>query len=98
MNLSLIEDFGNDLNKGHGLKVFDYTLVVAATNGFSSENKLGQGGFGPVYKVIETTKLCVGNFVWEDYDLFVLISLGNFANRRGGCYKKTFKKFCRRNC
>ncbi|KAL9298099.1 hypothetical protein ACSQ67_023995 [Phaseolus vulgaris] len=48
--MTLIEDFGNDLNKGHGLKVFDYTMVVEATNGFSSENKLGQGGFGPVYK------------------------------------------------
>ncbi|ESW05405.1 hypothetical protein PHAVU_011G176400 [Phaseolus vulgaris] len=50
MKLSLIEDFGNDLNKGHSLKVLDYTMVVASTNGFSSENKLGQGGFGPVYK------------------------------------------------
>jgi len=52
MKLSEIDDFGNDFKKGHGLKVFDYTLVVEATNGFSSENKLGQGGFGPVYKVI----------------------------------------------
>ncbi|KAL9298102.1 hypothetical protein ACSQ67_023998 [Phaseolus vulgaris] len=50
MKLSLIEDFGNNLNKGHSLKVFDYTMVVASTNGFSLENKLGQGGFGPVYK------------------------------------------------
>ncbi|XP_027910088.1 G-type lectin S-receptor-like serine/threonine-protein kinase At1g67520 [Vigna unguiculata] len=50
MKLSLIEDFGNDFKKGHGLKILDYPLVVAATNGFSSENKLGQGGFGPVYK------------------------------------------------
>ncbi|XP_027910082.1 G-type lectin S-receptor-like serine/threonine-protein kinase At1g67520 isoform X1 [Vigna unguiculata] len=50
MKLSEIDDFGNDFKKGHGLKVFDYTLVVEATNGFSSENKLGQGGFGPVYK------------------------------------------------
>jgi len=53
--MTLIEDFGNDLNKKYGLKVLDYTLVVAATNEFSSENKLGQGGFGPVYKVIEIT-------------------------------------------
>jgi len=55
MKSSLIDDFRNELKKGHGLKVFDYTLVMAATNGFSSENKLGQGGFRPVYKVIETT-------------------------------------------
>ncbi|RDX84478.1 putative G-type lectin S-receptor-like serine/threonine-protein kinase, partial [Mucuna pruriens] len=49
---SAIEDLENDLKKGHDLKVFNYTLVMTATNGFSSENKLGQGGFGPVYKGI----------------------------------------------
>jgi len=52
VKFSLIDDFRNDLKTGHGLKVFNYMLVMAATNGFSSENKLGQGGFGPVYKVI----------------------------------------------
>ncbi|CAJ1978402.1 unnamed protein product, partial [Sphenostylis stenocarpa] len=50
--LSPIKDFGNGFRKGHDLEEFDYTLVVTATNGFSSENKLGQGGFGPVYKGI----------------------------------------------
>ncbi|GKC91604.1 G-type lectin S-receptor-like serine/threonine-protein kinase [Tanacetum coccineum] len=34
----------------HNMTVFSFTSIVAATNGFSSENKLGQGGFGPVYK------------------------------------------------
>ncbi|KAH1148255.1 hypothetical protein GLYMA_15G214400v4 [Glycine max] len=53
--LSSIEDFGNVFKKGHELNVFDYTLVMMATNGFSSENKLGQGGFGPVYKGILPT-------------------------------------------
>jgi len=51
---SAMEDFEDDLKKGHGLTVFDYTSVMEATNGFSSENKLGQGGFGPVYKVTLT--------------------------------------------
>lgn len=27
-------------------------ILQAATNNFCDENKLGQGGFGPVYKVI----------------------------------------------
>ena len=30
---------------------FDFCTVRAATNNFSEENKLGQGGFGSVYKV-----------------------------------------------
>ena len=34
------------------LQVFSFTTIKVATNNFSSENKLGEGGFGPVYKVI----------------------------------------------
>ena len=30
---------------------FDLSSIVAATNNFSPANKLGQGGFGSVYKV-----------------------------------------------
>nr|TKW30895.1 hypothetical protein SEVIR_2G068200v2 [Setaria viridis] len=30
--------------------VFDFEQVLEATNHFSEENKLGQGGFGAVYK------------------------------------------------
>ncbi|MQL69623.1 hypothetical protein Taro_001952 [Colocasia esculenta] len=30
--------------------LFDFKIVKAATSYFSSENKLGEGGFGPVYK------------------------------------------------
>ncbi|OEL36036.1 Receptor-like serine/threonine-protein kinase SD1-8 [Dichanthelium oligosanthes] len=40
--------------KGHGddleLPVYDYETIAKATEGFSTENKLGEGGFGPVYK------------------------------------------------
>ncbi|MQM18571.1 hypothetical protein Taro_051567 [Colocasia esculenta] len=32
------------------LPLFDIGTVAAATNNFSEENKLGEGGFGPVYK------------------------------------------------
>ncbi|KAF8033796.1 hypothetical protein BT93_C0146 [Corymbia citriodora subsp. variegata] len=31
-------------------RTFGYVALKAATNDFSSENKLGEGGFGPVYK------------------------------------------------
>ncbi|TVU24320.1 hypothetical protein EJB05_26751, partial [Eragrostis curvula] len=32
------------------LKIFDFSQVFEATKGFSEVNKLGQGGFGPIYK------------------------------------------------
>ncbi|XP_074592610.1 G-type lectin S-receptor-like serine/threonine-protein kinase At4g27290 isoform X2 [Curcuma longa] len=32
------------------LPLFDLDTVLAATSNFAAENKLGQGGFGPVYK------------------------------------------------
>ncbi|CAN1775109.1 G-type lectin S-receptor-like serine/threonine-protein kinase At4g27290 [Linum perenne] len=42
-NLSISE-------KAEGLPIFDLNTVAAATNNFSVSNKLGEGGFGPVYK------------------------------------------------
>ncbi|KAK5844686.1 hypothetical protein PVK06_000827 [Gossypium arboreum] len=40
-----------DETKRNGdLPYFDLGTIAAATNNFSSNNKLGQGGFGPVYK------------------------------------------------
>ncbi|KAK8675360.1 hypothetical protein V6N13_033429 [Hibiscus sabdariffa] len=42
----------NDESTGNGdLPYFDLSTIAAATNNFSSDNKLGQGGFGLVYKV-----------------------------------------------
>ena len=41
-----------DGKMGNDLSVFSYAVVMAATMNFAEENKLGEGGFGPVYKVI----------------------------------------------
>ncbi|KAI3692207.1 hypothetical protein L6452_32018 [Arctium lappa] len=43
---------GNGGN-GNNLLLFSLTSIMAATDDFSIENKLGQGGFGPVYKAWE---------------------------------------------
>ncbi|RHN66546.1 putative non-specific serine/threonine protein kinase [Medicago truncatula] len=32
------------------LPIFDLATILEATNNFSFDNKLGEGGFGPVYK------------------------------------------------
>ena len=40
------------LNSGSShLQAFSFSTIKAATNNFSRENQLGEGGFGPVYKV-----------------------------------------------
>ncbi|CAI0456840.1 unnamed protein product [Linum tenue] len=41
---------GDDGNPGHHLKMYTMASIIAATDNFSHQNKLGQGGFGPVYK------------------------------------------------
>lgn len=42
-----------NMNGRHDLRLFSYTSIMEATDYFSIENKLGEGGFGPVYKVKE---------------------------------------------
>ena len=42
------EDFKNS---APDLQVFSYAEIERATNKFAFKNKLGQGGYGPVYKV-----------------------------------------------
>ncbi|KAI3446790.1 hypothetical protein Pfo_003455 [Paulownia fortunei] len=37
-------------NECSNLQVFHFAQITAATDNFSCENKLGEGGFGPVYK------------------------------------------------
>jgi len=38
------------------LPLFEFQVLATATDNFSLSNKLGQGGFGPVYKVSMTGK------------------------------------------
>lgn len=47
------EEEEEDINEitAHEQKQFPLETLVAATQGFHSKNKLGEGGFGPVYKV-----------------------------------------------
>lgn len=41
---------GDDITTAGSLQ-FDFKVIEAATDKFSISNKLGQGGFGKVYKV-----------------------------------------------
>jgi hypothetical protein len=42
----------NDMKEELELPFFNMDELASATNNFSDSNKLGEGGFGPVYKVI----------------------------------------------
>uniref|UniRef100_UPI0005C8F3E7 G-type lectin S-receptor-like serine/threonine-protein kinase At4g27290 n=1 Tax=Fragaria vesca subsp. vesca TaxID=101020 RepID=UPI0005C8F3E7 len=44
------EDYNGEGREDLELPLFDLTTIANATNNFSSSNKLGEGGFGPVYK------------------------------------------------
>lgn len=44
-----LEEF--DTTQNSDLPFFDLSSIAAATDNFSTDNKLGQGGFGSVYKV-----------------------------------------------
>lgn len=49
--LSSGDGTGKGKSKDAPLPLFSFTSISTATNSFCSENKLGEGGFGPVYKV-----------------------------------------------
>ncbi|KAL1567711.1 G-type lectin S-receptor-like serine/threonine-protein kinase [Salvia divinorum] len=50
---------GEEKHNWHELPIFSLGSIAASTNNFSITNKLGQGGFGPVYK----GELANGQFV-----------------------------------
>ena len=43
---------GEEGEEGSDCSLFSFATIATATDNFSSSNKLGEGGFGPVYKVM----------------------------------------------
>ncbi|XP_020420768.1 G-type lectin S-receptor-like serine/threonine-protein kinase B120 isoform X2 [Prunus persica] len=78
-----VKGLQNDGKMGNNLTIFSYASVVAATTNFSEENKLGQGGFGPVYKgklvtgreiAVKRLSRCSGQGTSEFKNELILIS------------------------
>jgi len=51
--------FREEDEKDIDVPYFDLESILAATDNFSDANKLGEGGYGPVYKVISTVLIGV---------------------------------------
>ena len=52
MIISLLGESAADYTGNSEFLQYDFISIRAATNGFDKANKLGRGGFGNVYKVI----------------------------------------------
>ena len=89
--------FTEEDKKGIDVPFFDLKSILAATDYFSETKMLGQGGFGPVYKVIypfwefiivdfKTLFLINGRCLWEFFSGFL-------SRWKRNCYKETLKWF-----
>lgn len=56
-DVQLLDLNGETLADEQDVPFFPLAVIRAATQEFAQENKLGQGGFGPVYKVHTTVLL-----------------------------------------
>ncbi|MBA0580234.1 hypothetical protein Gorai_022463, partial [Gossypium raimondii] len=82
------------------LPVFDFATISTTTNNFSSDNKLGQGGFGPIYRgtLIEGQEIAVkrlsknsGQGIEEfknEVTLIAKLQHRNFVKLFGCCIRK----------
>ncbi|CAI9772261.1 unnamed protein product [Fraxinus pennsylvanica] len=71
----------SDGGQGHHLRLFTYSSILKATGSFLSTNKLGEGGFGPVYKgkTVEGQEIAVKvlsrSFNSNQKSIFILLAL-----------------------
>ena len=74
--------YGNDNDNSGEIYYFDLITILAATNNFSDANKLGEGGFGPVYKVKRLFIFGIymfGNYLIISFELSVNLSVVTYS-------------------
>ncbi|KAK7412244.1 hypothetical protein VNO78_03695 [Psophocarpus tetragonolobus] len=92
----LVAGRGNH-NENHASPLFDIDTILAATNNFSIENKIGEGGFGPVYRgklplgqeiavkrLSKTSKQGISEFM-NEVGLVSKLQHRNLVSVLGGC-------------
>ncbi|KAK8612518.1 hypothetical protein V6N13_092631 [Hibiscus sabdariffa] len=70
------ENFNLDnVGRSQGFPSMQFDILQAATNSFCDENKLGQGGFGPVYKLGPCGCVIEGGYMAPEYAMEGLFSV-----------------------
>ena len=64
----------SEQSKLEELPLYSYETLANATENFHAKNKLGTGGFGPVFKVFHTTQESNGFLKGSMNDLFILFN------------------------
>ena len=77
------------------LPTFNLSVLTKATRNFSSENKLGEGGFGPVYKVIKKMIFRISVILKNLLTIAEYLSGHTDRWERDSC-EKAFKEICTR--
>ncbi|KAH7836404.1 hypothetical protein Vadar_000832 [Vaccinium darrowii] len=62
LEASQMENHFDESSTNSELPYFDLSIIVSATDNFSLANKLGEGGFGTVYKIEANTNRVVGTY------------------------------------
>ena len=73
------------------LPLFELATIANATDNFSINNKLGEGGFGPVYKV--NLKAASQEYLFYWVTKFTYIFPGHTGGWTRNCCKKAFEDF-----
>lgn len=93
LNVSDANILGDKMNRAklEELPLVDFGKLVTATNNFDEANKLGQGGFGSVYRVMLARLKTFMGFFLDNLLLIQYLFSGKNARRTRNCSEKTIK-------